>query len=161
MAAELHLARSNTDAVSALVASTVNTDWSEGTVCYRYRALPGTEWAYSHSDATCATFGNFGTFVSFGCSAGNTFRTYSYNGYTWINRLDPLLAGLVVEDDGREQVPVLGDRHGGDLPAGRLLEQFVNPARAVEQRVLGVEMKVNELSHREVCPSIDQDAGNA
>ena len=99
LAAELHLARSNTDAVSALVASTVNTDWSEGTVCYRYRALPGTEWAYSHSDATCATFGNFGTFVSFGCSAGNTFRTYSYNGYTWIALvIDPSLVQAMILD---------------------------------------------------------------
>ena len=30
----------------------------------------------------------------------------------------------------------------------RLIEQLVDPAGAVEQRELGVEMKVNELSHR-------------
>ena len=29
----------------------------------------------------------------------------------------------------------------------RLIEQLVDPARAVEQRVLGVEMQVNELRH--------------
>ncbi len=42
-----------------------------------------------------------------------------------------------------------------------LLEQFVDPARAVEQRVLGVEMKVNELSHRGVVSSIVGTCGSA
>ncbi len=100
VAAELHLARSNTDTVSALCASTVNTDWSESTVCYRYRALPSTEWAFSHSDATCATFGNFGTLTCFGCSAADTFKTYPYNGYTWIAlKIDPAMIQAMILDN--------------------------------------------------------------
>ncbi|HEX2924570.1 MAG TPA: fibronectin type III domain-containing protein, partial [Chloroflexota bacterium] len=104
VAAELHLARPSWDYdnVSALVASTVNTDWSESTVCYRYRALPSTEWAYPHSDATCATFGNFGTLVSFGCSANGNFKTYSYNGNTWIALVnDPsLIQAMILDQPG-------------------------------------------------------------
>ena len=42
-----------------------------------------------------------------------------------------------------------------------LLEQLVDPARAVEQRVLGVEVKVNELSHRGVVSSIVGTCGSA
>ena len=102
VAAELHLARSNTDIVSALCASTVNTDWSEGTVCYRYRALPSTEWAYTNSDATCATFGNFGTLTCFGFKASDTFKSYSYNGYTWIAmKIDPdLIYAMILDNPG-------------------------------------------------------------
>jgi hypothetical protein len=102
VAAELHLARSNTDIVSALVASTVNTDWTESLVCYRYKALASTEWTYSHSDATTATFGNFGTLTCFGFSASDTFKSYSYNGYTWIAmKLDPdLVYAMILDNPG-------------------------------------------------------------
>jgi hypothetical protein len=35
------------------------------------------------------------------------------------------------------------------IRAGRLVEQLVDAAGAIEQRVLGVEVKVNEFCHRD------------
>ena len=64
------------------------------------------------------------------------------------DRVDPALARLVVEDDRREHVAVLGDRHRRHLQLDRLVEQFFDPAGAVEQRVLGVQMQVDEVGHR-------------
>jgi hypothetical protein len=64
------------------------------------------------------------------------------------NRLDAVLAGVIVEDHRREHVAVLGDRNRRHLQLRRLVEQFVDPARTVEQRELGVKMKVDEFSHR-------------
>ena len=43
---------------------------------------------------------------------------------------------------------MLGDRDRRHLQRDRLIEQLVDAARAVEQRVLGVEVKMDELSHR-------------
>jgi hypothetical protein len=40
---------------------------------------------------------------------------------------------------------VLGNGDCRHLQRGRLIEQFIDPARAVEQRELGVEMEMNEL----------------
>ena len=57
----------------------------------------------------------------------------------------PALARLVVEDDRREHVAVLGDRHRRHLQLDRLVEQLLDPARAVEQRELGVEVEVDEV----------------
>ena len=63
------------------------------------------------------------------------------------NRLHAPLPRVVVKDHRREQVAVLGDRHRRHLQRGRLIEQLVDPARAVEQRKLGVEMEMDELRH--------------
>ena len=52
------------------------------------------------------------------------------------DRVDPALARLVVEDDRREHVAVLGDRHRRHLQLDRVVEQLLDAARAVEQRVL-------------------------
>ncbi len=62
----------------------------------------------------------------------------------------PALARLVVEDDRREHVAVLGDRQRRHLQLDRLVEQLLDPARAVEQRVLGVQVQVDELSHVQI-----------
>lgn len=93
-AAELHLCRYNADAVNALVVSTINTDWSEGTKsgapagtgdpCWRWRSYPDGEWTYTGSDFSTASFGNFGTLVSFGYQHDDTFRQYSSGGETWV-----------------------------------------------------------------------------
>ena len=42
---------------------------------------------------------------------------------------------------------MLGDRDRRHLQLDRLIEQLVDPAGAVEQRELGVQMKMDELSH--------------
>ena len=42
---------------------------------------------------------------------------------------------------------MLGDRDRRHLQLDRLIEQLVDPARAVEQRELGVQMKMDELRH--------------
>ena len=63
------------------------------------------------------------------------------------DRVQPAGPRVVVEDHRREHVAVLGDGDRRHLQRDRLIEQFVDPARAVEQRELGVEVKVNELRH--------------
>ena len=63
------------------------------------------------------------------------------------NRVQPARARMVVEDHRREHVPVLGDREPRHLQPGRLIEHFVDAARAVEQRELGVQVQVDEFSH--------------
>ncbi len=63
------------------------------------------------------------------------------------NRLDAPLPRRVVEPDRGEHVAVLGDGEGRHPERLRLIQQFVNAARAVEQRELGVEVKVDELGH--------------
>ena len=60
----------------------------------------------------------------------------------------PALARLVVEDDRREHVAVLGDGHRRHLQLDRLVEQLLDAAGAVEQRELGVQMKMDEVAHR-------------
>lgn len=108
VAAELHLARANTDPVSALVAATINTDWQQGSACWRYRdAATRAEWAFDHSDFSAASFGNNGSLVCYGFASNNTFRCYTNGTTTWIAlALDPALVyaqildqyGLVVTD---------------------------------------------------------------
>jgi hypothetical protein len=61
------------------------------------------------------------------------------------DRFDAALLGVVVEDHRREHVPVLGDRQRRHLETRRLIEQLVDAARAIEQRILGVQMKMNEF----------------
>jgi hypothetical protein len=61
------------------------------------------------------------------------------------NRLDAALLGVVVKDDRREHVPVLGNGQRRHLESGGLVEQLIDAARTVEQRELGVTMKVNEV----------------
>jgi hypothetical protein len=62
------------------------------------------------------------------------------------NRLDAALARVVVKDDRREHVAVLGDRQRRHLELDRFVQQLVDPAGAVEKRKLGVKVKVNEFS---------------
>ena len=75
------------------------------------------------------------------------------------DRLDAALAGRVVEHHRREHVAVLGHRQRRHLQRGGLVEQFVDAAGAVEQRELGVEMEMDELSHRALTPSGRRDPG--
>ncbi len=107
-------------------------------MCYRYKS--GTsEWAYSHSDATCATFGNFGTLTCFGFSASDTFKSYSYNGYTWIAmKVDPdLIYAMILDNPGGLAVtdaryhsggtggnPTVNTKEAGSTPQPRLFIQF-------------------------------------
>ena len=63
------------------------------------------------------------------------------------NRIQPARPRMVVEDHRREQVAVLGDGNRRHLQLDRLIEHLVDAARAVEQRVLGVQMEVDEFRH--------------
>jgi hypothetical protein len=42
---------------------------------------------------------------------------------------------------------MLGDRHGRHLQLGSAIEQFADPAGAIEQGELGVQVQVDELRH--------------
>ena len=61
------------------------------------------------------------------------------------NRLHAVLPRVIVENHGREQVPVLGDRQGRHLQLRRLVEHLVDAAGAVEQRKLGMQVQVDEF----------------
>ena len=49
--------------------------------------------------------------------------------------------------DGGKQIAVLGHRNRRHLQLRRAIEQLADAARAVQQRELGVQMEVDELSH--------------
>lgn len=98
VAAELHLARANTDLVTSLAAATINTDWAESSACWRYRSTSN-EWTYTHSDFTTATFGNYGSLACFGFSNAATFRVYTTNSQTWIAlALAPAVVNALILD---------------------------------------------------------------
>lgn len=97
--AELHLCRANTDPIHALVAATINTDWVESSVCWRYRSLQN-DWTYPYSDFSTATFGNHGSLVCYAYNSSGTYGSYVDGGRTWIRmKLDPtLVASLILLD---------------------------------------------------------------
>ena len=130
-AAELHVARANPSSeVFGLVAATINSEWNEGTTgtaqngnpCWRWRvynaASPAdsTEWTFAGSDFTTASYGNFGSLVSYSCKDSDTFKTYSDGGYTWIAmKLDPAVVQAMILD-----------QHGVTITDGRG-RTWVNP----------------------------------
>src|SRR5690348_11939417 len=67
------------------------------------------------------------------------------------DRLDAFLLRMVVEHDRREHVAMLGHRQRRHIELRRLIEQFVDAAGAVEQRILGVQMEMNEIGHGSAC----------
>ncbi len=117
-AAELHLARRAVDSVVSLCVSTINADWHEGSgngsrtvgaACWRWRVTPAdsnnytidNEWTYQRSDFSTAAFGNFGSLVSYGFAADDTFKSYSGPGtsYGWIGmKLDPAVVQALILD---------------------------------------------------------------
>lgn len=108
--AELHLCRANDDPINAMVVSTINASWTEGTKsgtqaaagesCWRWRSFPDGEWTYTGSDFSTASFGNFGTLVSFGYTHDDTFRQYPSNGEDWIAmKVDPSLVYAMIQDN--------------------------------------------------------------
>ncbi len=73
--------------------------------------------------------------------------TRSHIDFAAENRVDATLARLVVKDDRREHVAVLGDRHRRHLQLDRFVEQLLDPAGAVEQRVFRVQVQMDEVGH--------------
>ncbi len=63
------------------------------------------------------------------------------------NRIQPASARMVVKQHRREHVPVLGHGDRGHLQRDRLVQQLVDAAGAVEQRILGVQVEMNEIRH--------------
>ena len=61
------------------------------------------------------------------------------------NGLHAVLPRMVVEEHRRKHVAVLGHRYRRHLHACGFIEQLVDAACAIEQRIFGVQMEVNEL----------------
>jgi hypothetical protein len=118
-AAELHLALRSADSVTSLAATTINTDWQEGTgtgsrtvgaPCYRWRVTPvsssvfttaDNEWTFPYSEFSSAAFGNYGSLVCYGFAANDTYKTYTGPGttYGWIAmKIDPALVHALILD---------------------------------------------------------------
>lgn len=101
--AELHLAKASSDPNFALAVGTINSDWHENDASWRWRTSSSMDWTFPYSDFSCATFGTYGSLVSFHYSTSGDYGTYSSGGKTWIRaRLDPAVA----------QALVLGDQYG-------------------------------------------------
>ena len=115
--AELHLAKADTIPIFAMVAATIHSDWSEGTgsgeeagvgeSCWRWRRRPAdpdnpgpdAEWTFAHGDFSTASFGNYGSLVSYGHKASGTFGAYSSAGYAWLRmKLDPAVVHALILD---------------------------------------------------------------
>ena len=60
------------------------------------------------------------------------------------DRLDPFVPGRLVEVDRAGERAVVGERDGRHLELGSPLREVRDPARAVEDRVLGVDVEVDE-----------------
>ncbi len=66
------------------------------------------------------------------------------------DRLHTLTTRRLVEVDRPRQRAVVGERDGGHLEPGRLVDERRDPARPVEDRELGMDVEVNERrGHRE------------
>ena len=68
------------------------------------------------------------------------------------NRLDSDLSGLPVELDGAGERAVVGEPDGGHLELSSPSREGGNAARPVEDRVLGVDVKVDERRFRHGKP---------
>ncbi len=75
----------------------------------------------------------------FQAAAGSDVDFAAHNG------LDPLVARGLVKVDRTIKDPVIGEGDGGKFQFVRLVHQLVEAAGAVEQRVLAVQMKMDEL----------------
>ena len=75
------------------------------------------------------------------------------------NRLDSDLSGLPVELDGTGERPVVGERDGGHLELSSSSREGGNAARPVENRVLGVDVKVDERRFRHGQPILEGRSG--
>src|SRR5687767_10717900 len=64
------------------------------------------------------------------------------------DRLDALSAGGLVEIDGAVKHAVVRDRKRAKIQLVRAVHELVQPARAIEQRVLGVQMEMDEIGAR-------------
>ena len=67
--------------------------------------------------------------------------------------------GRLVELDGAEEVAVVRERHGGHVERTGPLEERADLDRPVEQRVLAVQVQVNEGSRRHPLYSHSMVAG--
>ena len=61
------------------------------------------------------------------------------------DRLDPLVAGRLVEGDRAVERAVVGDRHRIHAQLRGRVDQLGDPAEAVEQAEFGVDMEVREV----------------
>ncbi len=96
--AELHLAKANGDPSFSLVAATINTNWSEAAACWRYRTGT-TDWTFPYSDFSTASFGSYGSLVTYAFSTDGTFGSYTSGSQTWIRaQLDPAVVQALILD---------------------------------------------------------------
>ena len=61
------------------------------------------------------------------------------------DRLDVALASFIKEIGSSKEIAVIGDGYGGHLLAGRFIQKLGRFAGSVEQAVIGVNVKMNEL----------------
>jgi hypothetical protein len=73
---------------------------------------------------------------------------------------DPLFRGQRVEIDGSEEIAVVGHGQGRHPVLFGLGDQPIELARPVEERILGMEMKVDEVGVRHDDPSVSLQCKN-
>ena len=77
------------------------------------------------------------------------------------DRLDPLVGRRLVQLDRARHRAVVGERHGGHLQLGRLPRECRDPARPVEDRVLGVDVQVDERGAHGKAIVVSRSAGQS
>ncbi len=69
----------------------------------------------------------------------------SYIDFAADDGLDVALASFIKEIGSSKEIAVIGDGYGGHLLAGRFIQELGGLASPVEQTVIGVNVKMNEL----------------
>src|SRR5713226_927675 len=59
--------------------------------------------------------------------------------------LDVAFAGFIEKIGGGKEISVVGDSHGGHFLAGSFIQELGGLAGPIEQTVIGVNVKMNEL----------------
>ena len=75
-------------------------------------------------------------------------RTRRNVGLTANDWFDPSLLRLLIKFDGSEEIAVIGHRYRWHPEFPRFFHQLFHPDGAIKQRILGVEVKMNEGIHK-------------
>src|SRR5215472_1238242 len=75
------------------------------------------------------------------------------------NRFHAILVRCIHEVHGAEYVAMVGHRHSRHAYLAYMLAKFFNVTGAIQQGIIGVQMKVDELGHGSRLVYLNADSG--